>query len=81
MERRNLPALYGALPFLKELDEKSLQEIADEIEWISLPGGAVLYEIGQDADALYIVISGALICYAGNAIGTAQAVGHIWPGS
>ena len=77
MERRNLPALYGALPFLRELDEKSLQEISEEIEWFSLPGGAVLYEAGQEPDALYIVINGALTCYAANPAGGMLTVGHI----
>ncbi len=77
MERRNLPALFGALPFLRELDEKSLQEISGEIEWFSLPGGTVLYEAGQDADGLYIVINGALATYAKLAAGGSRLVGQI----
>lgn len=80
MERRNMPALYGALPLLKELDEQSLHEICDEIEWFSLPGGTVLYEIGQDADALYIVINGALDTFAGTASGALRAVGQVLAG-
>lgn len=80
MERRNLPALYGALPFLKELDEESLHEICDEIEWFSLPGGTVLYEVGQDADALYIVINGALASFAKSASGALRAVGQVLAG-
>jgi NTE family protein len=76
MERRNLPALYGALPLLKELDAETIREIVDEVEWISLPGGSVLYEAGQEADALYIVINGALGCHAAGPSGTLRAVGQ-----
>ena len=34
--------------------------LEDELEWFSLPGGRVLYEAGDPADGLYLVLSGCL---------------------
>jgi hypothetical protein len=39
MGRRNLLALFAALPLLKELDANAVGELADEIQWFSVPAG------------------------------------------
>lgn len=62
-EQRNLPALFAALPLLKDIDLAYLREISAEIEWFSLPGGATLLCAGQTADGLYVIINGALATY------------------
>src|SRR5450432_37911 len=62
-EQRNLPALFAALPLLKDIDPAYLREIAAEIEWFSLPGGKTLFSAGQIADGLYVIINGALATY------------------
>ncbi len=80
LERRNLPALFAALPLLRELDAQQLRDVSAEIEWFSLPGGATLYEVGQAADGLYAVVNGALGIYASRATGGAQYVGQICGG-
>jgi len=63
MDRRNLPGLFAALPLLRQLDPDSIGELANEIEWFSMPGGATLYSAGQPADGLYVIINGAFGIY------------------
>ena len=60
LERRNLPALFAALPLLRDLDGALLTEIAREVEWFSVPRGTVLFSAGDPVDGLYVVINGAL---------------------
>src|SRR5438876_2978878 len=64
LERHNLPALFAALPLLRDLDSEVLAEITREVEWFSVPGGATLYEAGQPADGLYVVVNGTLGLFA-----------------
>jgi NTE family protein len=80
MDRRNLPALFAALPLLKELDANSIAELAQEIEWFSLPGGATLYCSGQAADGLYVIVNGALGIYAAQPSGGSRYVGRLSAG-
>ena len=77
LDRRNLQALFAALPLLRDLDAQQLRDISAEIEWFSLPGGATLFEAGQVADGLYAVVNGALGIYASRAGGGAQFVGQV----
>jgi NTE family protein len=77
LERRNLPALFAALPLLRDLDAQQLRDVSAEIEWFSVPGGAILYEAGQAADGLYAVVNGALGIYVARVTGGTQYVGMI----
>jgi NTE family protein len=79
-EQRNLPALFAALPLLKDIDPGYLREIAAEIEWFSLPGGATLFSAGQATDGLYVIINGALATYVTSPAGGAFRTGSILPG-
>jgi len=63
--RRNPLALLDSLPLFRGLGLAALAEIAAELEWQSLPGGATLFEAGEAPDALYIVLAGCLGVYAG----------------
>ena len=56
-------ALLGALPMFRGLDRETLASIAAELEWLSLPGGATLFEAGEPPDAMYLVIVGCLAAY------------------
>jgi NTE family protein len=62
--RSDLRIVLGALPLFNGLDEEILKDIALEVDWLSLPGGATLFETGEDSDALYIVLSGCLAVFA-----------------
>jgi NTE family protein len=79
-EQRNLPALFAALPFLKDIDLAYLREIAAEIEWFSLPGGATLLCAGQAADGLYVIINGALATYIAKPQGGWVRTSSLLPG-
>jgi NTE family protein len=56
-------ALIASLPLFQGLDGRALQAIADDLEWQSLPGGRVLFREGDQADALYVLLSGLLGAY------------------
>jgi NTE family protein len=77
---RNLPALFSALPLLRDLDHQQLRDISSEIEWFSLPGGATLFEAGQPTDGLYVVVNGALGIYLNRANGGVQYAGQVCGG-
>ncbi|MGO9989304.1 MAG: patatin-like phospholipase family protein [Steroidobacteraceae bacterium] len=79
-EQRNLPALFAALPLLKDIEPDYLRDIAAEIEWFSLPGGATLYSAGQPADGLYVIINGAIATYVARPEGGSVRTGSILPG-
>src|SRR6267143_511274 len=80
LERRNLPALFAALPLLRDLDATLLAEITREIEWFSVPGGATLFAAGQQVDGLYVVVNGALGVYAPQAGGGSHLSGRVSAG-
>ncbi len=63
IDSRNVPAMFAALPLLRELAGELLGEITQQIEWFSLPGGTTLYKEGQAPDGLYVVVNGALGVY------------------
>src|SRR5277367_4093867 len=50
----------SSVPFLSGLDESSLDALETELEWLSIPGGAILFCENQLSDALYVVIAGCL---------------------
>jgi len=58
-------ALLESSPIFRGLDPPTLSAIAAELEWLSLPGGATLFEAGEPSDAMYIVIAGCLGAYVG----------------
>ena len=79
-DRRNLPALFAALPLLKEISSSSIESLAQEIEWFSMQGGTTLYSSGQASDGLYVVINGALGVFTGHAGGGSRYVGQLSAG-
>ncbi len=58
-------ALLESSPIFRGLDPATLSAISAELEWLSLPGGATLFEAGEASDAMYLVIAGCLGAYAG----------------
>ena len=58
--RSDLGAVLGALPLFQGLESETLQAIAQEVEWLSVPGGTALFSVGEASDALYVVLSGCL---------------------
>jgi NTE family protein len=62
--RSDLSIVLASLPLFKGLDTEILLNIAREAEWMSLPGGATLFEVGEAPDAMYVVLSGCLGVYS-----------------
>jgi NTE family protein len=61
--RANPWAMLAALPLFSGLPRHVVDEAVSDLEWVSLPGGAVLFEAGDSADAVYFVVSGCLGVY------------------
>ena len=61
--RDNPWAMLAALPLFSGLPKQVVDEAVAELEWTSLPGGALLFEAGGPADAVYFVVSGCLGVY------------------
>ena len=61
--RANPWAMLAALPLFSGLPKQVVDEAVAELEWMSLPGGALLFEAGTPADAVYFVVSGCLGVY------------------
>jgi NTE family protein len=80
IERRSLPDLLAALPLLKDLSAAAIAQLAEEAQIFALPAGNALYEAGQAADALYILVNGALGMFVTAVDGQSQQVGVIAPG-
>ncbi|MGH8311580.1 MAG: cyclic nucleotide-binding domain-containing protein, partial [Steroidobacteraceae bacterium] len=80
IERRSMLSLLGTLQLFRGLDPGTLVAIASEIEWFSLPGGACLFEAGEEPDALYMVISGCLGAFARTPDGHTRLVGRVMAG-
>src|SRR5512136_1311824 len=62
--RSDLHAVLDALPLFAGLDTEILRAIATEVEWLSLPGGSMLFAAGEPSDSLYVVLSGCLGVFA-----------------
>lgn len=62
--RGNLRVLLAALPVFEALSDDALDAVATECEWLSLPGGAPLFEAGEVSDSMYVLLSGCLGSYA-----------------
>jgi len=62
--RGNLRVLLSGLPIFEGLDEATLASIAAACGWLSLPGGATLFEAGEPPDAMYVLLSGCLGSFA-----------------
>ena len=61
--RANPWAMLAALPLFSGLPKNIVDAAVTELEWLSLPGGGVLFEAGAPADAVYFVVSGCLGVY------------------
>jgi CRP-like cAMP-binding protein len=59
---------------------QTLREVADEVEWVTLPKGAQLFRQGDPGDAVYFVLQGALAVVAERDDGREVRLGHVSPG-
>jgi CRP-like cAMP-binding protein len=70
-------ALRGFFP---ELPTERLDDVAGEVEWVTIPRGARLFRQGEAGDALYLVVSGRLQVVAERDDGHEVRLGEAGPG-
>ena len=79
-EAWGLQEVFASLPLFAELSEDAIESILQESQWISLPGGATLFQEGDPGNALYLVTSGALVALVRQADGREVVVANIHAG-
>ncbi len=62
--RANPWAMLAAMPLFAGLPRSIVDAAVAELEWVSLPGGRLLFEAGSAADSVYYVVSGCLGVFA-----------------
>ncbi|HEY5209942.1 MAG TPA: patatin-like phospholipase family protein [Stellaceae bacterium] len=75
-----LAARLGSVRLFAALDEPTRIRIATELEWFSLPGGAVLYTEGETPDAFFVVLSGLLGIVSGPLSERSESFVDVRPG-
>lgn len=78
--RRDLLLRLAALPLFAGMDAQALGDLANRMEWLALPGGAVLFAQDEVSDSLYILIHGRLAASKTNEEGRTRALGAVTPG-
>ncbi len=78
--RSDLRTVLAALPLFQGLSAEILSAIAAEVEWLSLPGGSVLFTAGEPSDSMYVVLSGCLGVYLAPGGDRRRFVGRIVAG-
>jgi NTE family protein len=69
-----------ALDFLAPVPTDDRSRIAQEVEWLSVPGGAVLFEEGAPANRVYFVLTGRLRVVSGSDRVVVSEIGPGEPG-
>jgi len=62
--RSDLRMILASVPVFSELSSQTIELIVAECEWLSLPGGATLFQAGEPSDSMYILLTGCLGSYA-----------------
>jgi NTE family protein len=73
---RNALAVLASLQLFEDLEPAALVAVAEQVAWFCLPGGATLFDQGEEADSLYAVSSGTLGAYRSGPDGT-RLIGRI----
>jgi len=56
----DLQAKLASLPIFKALDAEELASIAGQVQWLGVAGGWTLISEGDEADDMFVVLSGRL---------------------
>ena len=70
----------AGLSLFSGLPKETLVELVAQVERVSLPGGATLFEQDDPSDALYVLSWGRLAAWRHGAEGEVRRLGHIAPG-
>ena len=58
--RSDLRFVLARLSIFESLSAETIEAIAAECVWLSLPGGATLFDAAEPSDAMYVLLSGGL---------------------
>ena len=78
--RSDLKFVLSTLAMFETMSLPALAAIAAEIEWMSIPGGSTLFELGEQADAMYVVLSGCLGTFGPGRRGETRFIARIVAG-
>lgn len=79
LRQSELLSRVAHLPLFANLDPRSLARVADELEWIALPGGAELFHEQDAPDAMYVLVAGCLGAFR-EINGRLALIGRVHPG-
>jgi NTE family protein len=80
MLRSDLGVVLSGLPLFAGLQPLVLKQIAESVEWLSVPGGATLFAAGEASDALYVVLSGCLGVFSPDSRDRRRFMGRVLAG-
>ena len=78
--RSDLRVILAGLPMFNALSAVTINAIAAECEWLSLPGGATLFDAGEASDAMYVLLSGCLGSFAAHSAERRRFLGRVVAG-
>lgn len=67
-------AELSATPFFTALSPSTINQLLIELKLIRVPGGEILFRIGEVGDAMYVVLSGRLRVMIEHSDGTAETI-------
>ena len=68
------------LPLFEGVDPEMLRLANRDVEWFALPAERALFQAGDKADALYLLVTGTLVVIRDGALSKPDVVGYIRPG-
>lgn len=69
-----------SFPVLEDVGEAALNELLADADWFSLPGGTQLPRLGDDAHAVFLVVTGSFGVFVEDESGPARLVGFVSAG-
>ncbi len=77
---RDAAERLGRIPAFAALSAESRTELADQVEWLRIPGGEAIVEQGDEGDCAYFIIRGRAKAVTRNVDGVEKVVGDLGPG-
>jgi NTE family protein len=78
--RRRLLSTLADWPLFAGMEARALSALADQLQPVAVAGGSVLFEQGEDADALYLLLHGRMAAIRREDDGRSRTLGTIMPG-
>src|SRR5262245_46137888 len=78
--RRDDAQSLRGLALFHDLDDGALEVLTDAAEWLHIEAQQVLFEAGDTADSMYVVVAGRLDVFRRGEGGSAVVVARIPPG-